>query len=131
MKNVLKLVLLVALFISTSSDVFSQTITNNTNCDFNVNVFFSYPPDCDNSDNINYPVAARTSATITPPTGASVSAANGAPTSNTICRFRVAACGGGSPIDVVSCGSGGVSGGSCNSYTVIIDPATGDITINP
>lgn len=128
MKNVFKLVLLVALFISTSSDVFSQTITNNTNCDFNVNVFFSYPPDCDNSDNISYIVDAKNAVSFIPPAGSMVSAANGAPTSNTICRFRVAACGGGSPIDVVSCGP--LSGGSCNSYTVTIDAGTGNITIN-
>jgi len=58
MKNLLKLVLLVALFISTSSEVFSQTITNDTNCNFRGKIYFSYPSACDNSDDMNFFISA-------------------------------------------------------------------------
>ncbi|MFK8009416.1 MAG: hypothetical protein AB8H03_23850 [Saprospiraceae bacterium] len=129
MKNLLKLVLLVALFISSSSDAFSQTITNNTDCDFRVKVHYSYPAACDNQDDLNWNVPANAVGFAIPgPAGSRATGAKGRPvffsTSSNNCGFAITLCGGPDD-DTVACSAPCLTG---PSYTATID-SNGNITI--
>ncbi|MFK8004961.1 MAG: hypothetical protein AB8H03_01260 [Saprospiraceae bacterium] len=119
MKKLLNLVLLVGLFISvSSSEIFSQTITNNTDCPMTIIVFHS----C--SDNVVYTVDANDTETMSDPAvAASVSAVQ-----FTLgpCGFRLTdgTCVPGSNTGIANC-----PGAICETYSGVLD-ANGDITIN-
>lgn len=129
MKNLLKFVLLVALFVSSSSDAFSQTLTNNTGCNFSVKVYYSYSPVCDNQDDLNFTVSGGGgTVNIAGPAGSRATGAKGRPafysTSPSNCGFAITLCGGPDD-DTVACAASCLTGGS---YTATID-SNGNITI--
>lgn len=125
MKKLLKLVLLVGLFISySSSDVFSQTITNTTDCTFQVTVFYS-------STGCNSQVVTVAPNSVSATLPAKISAAGGAAVQLTLgpCSFRLTDGDCVAPANLtatVNCGLGAV----CSNYTATLDPMTGSLVIN-
>ena len=143
MKNLLKVVLLVGLFVSClSTEGFSQKIYNNTDCGFLVKVEFTYPstsPFCGDAGAATIPVLANSIVSMNLPSigniVASVTASTGyprvaggslgtAPPSCGIYSIGVTPCPG-MVTDTQNCSSG-----PCTTYTATLNPATSDITIN-
>lgn len=125
MKNLFKSVLLVGLFVASfSSEAFSQTITNNTDCTFRITCFYAefgcasrvvtVPPNS---------VSAVLPAKISGALGAAVQLTNGP------CPFKVGngdcPSTGSDLDDDVDCGDNAV----CQFFTATLDANTGSLTI--
>ncbi|MFK8004960.1 MAG: hypothetical protein AB8H03_01255 [Saprospiraceae bacterium] len=126
MKKLLKLVLLVGLFISvSSSEIFSQTITNNTDCAFTIIVFYS-APDCD-TETVSVPAnggVVTVQHKINTARGYANQLTFGAP-----CVFHLSngEC---TPMTAEETTSNCGIGATCASYTATLTFATGNLVIN-